>query len=111
MKKGLLGKFKAFKKKKSDDVGDVALETLDENKRDDIDGDAEKAQLASEEELDEEIYRRIALKHVERQRRKHRKKHYFLRFVVLLCRRTAVFLILKSSYFIIKSYSVEGNSN
>ena len=69
MKKGLLGKFKASKKKKSDDVGDAALEALealDENKRDDIDGDAEKTQLASEEELDEEIYRRIALKHVER---------------------------------------------
>ena len=110
MKKGLLGKFKAFKKKKSDDVGDVALETLDENKRDDIDGDAEKAQLTSEEELDEEIYRRIALKHVERQRRKHRKKHYFLRFVVLLCIGTGVFLFLKSSYFNIKSFSVEGNS-
>lgn len=111
--KGLLGNFKAFKKKKSDDVGDVALETLDENKRDDIDGDAEesveteetsepepadeesyepeieagdnaienvaneKAQLTSEEELDEEIYRRIALKHVERQRRKHRKNTTF----------------------------------
>ena len=29
MKKGLLGKFKASKKKKSDDVGDAALEALE----------------------------------------------------------------------------------
>lgn len=70
----------------------------------------EKKQITTEEELDEEIYRRIALKHVERQRKKHRKKHYFLRFVVLLCIGTGVFLFLKSNYFNIKNFSVEGNS-
>ena len=144
MKKGLLGKLKAFKGKKREDVSDDALEMLEEEHKEDGTADAEaqvensdeveeetevsesakaetepsenasdnaeKKQITTEEELDEEIYRRIALKHVERQRKKHRKKHYFLRFVVLLCIGTGVFLFLKSNYFNIKSFSVEGNS-
>lgn len=148
MKKGLLGKLKAFKGKKREDVSDDALEMLEEENKEDGAADVEaqvensdeaeeetevsenakteaepdpepsenasdngeKKQITTEEELDEEIYRRIALKHVERQRKKHRKKHYFLRFVVLLCIGTGVFLFLKSNYFNIKSFSVEGNS-
>jgi len=144
MKKGLLGKLKAFKGKKREDVSDDALEMLEEEHKEDGTADAEaqvensdeaeeetevsesakaetepsenasdngeKKQITTEEELDEEIYRRIALKHVERQRKKHRKKHYFLRFVVLICIGTGVFLFLKSNYFNIKSFSVEGNS-
>lgn len=144
MKKGLLGKLKAFKGTKREDVSDDALEMLEEEHKEDGAADAEaqeensdeaeeetevsesakaetepsenaidngeKKQITTEEELDEEIYRRIALKHVERQRKKHRKKHYFLRFVVLLCIGTGVFLFLKSNYFNIKSFSVEGNS-
>jgi len=131
MKKGLLGKLKAFNGKKREDVSDDALEMLEEEHKEDGTADAEaqvensdeaeeetevsesakaetepsenasdngeKKQITTEEELDEEIYRRIALKHVERQRKKHRKKHYFLRFVVLLCIGTGVFLFLKSN--------------
>ena len=141
MKKGLLGKLKAFKGKKREDVSDDALEMLEEEHKEDGTADAE-AQVENSDDAEEEtevsesakaetepepsenasdngdkkqitteeIYRRIALKHVERQRKKHRKKHYFLRFVVLLCIGTGVFLFLKSNYFNIKSFSVEGNS-
>ena len=104
MKKGLLGKLKAFKGKKREDVSDDALEMLEEEHKEDGATDAEaqvensdeaeeetevsesakaeaepsenasdngeKKQITTEEELDEEIYRRIALKHVERQRKK-----------------------------------------
>ena len=107
MKKGLLGKLKAFKGKKREDVSDNALEMLEEEHKEDGAADAEaqvensdeaeeetevsesaksetepetepsenaidngeKKQITTEEELDEEIYRRIALKHVERQRK------------------------------------------
>lgn len=105
MKKGLLGKLKAFKGKKREDVSDDALEMLEEEHKEDGAADAEaqvensdeaeeetevsesaksetepepsenaidngeKKQITTEEELDEEIYRRIALKHVERQRK------------------------------------------
>ncbi|MDY6038799.1 MAG: FtsQ-type POTRA domain-containing protein [Eubacterium sp.] len=64
----------------------------------------------SDETIDEEIYRRIALKHVERNRKKHKKKHYLLKFLIFLTICAAIFLFLKSSYFNITAFSVEGNN-
>ena len=48
-------------------------------------------------------------KDVERERKVHKKKHYFLRFLILLFVLGCIYLFLKSSYFAVKEYKVEGN--
>ena len=54
---------------------------------------------------DEEGY-----KEVDRERKVHKKKHYFLRFLVFLMILGGVYLFLKSDFFAVKEYRVEGNS-
>ena len=49
-------------------------------------------------------------KEVERERKVHKKKHYFLRFLILLLILGGVYLFLRSDYFAVKEYRVEGNS-
>lgn len=55
-------------------------------------------------------YRDIEFKEVDRVRRRHRRKHYLLRFLIFVLLCAAVFLFLKSGYFALKDLVVEGNS-
>ena len=48
-------------------------------------------------------------KDVERERKVHKKKHYFLRFLIFLFVVVCFYLFLKSNYFAVKEYQVEGN--
>jgi len=55
-------------------------------------------------------YEELELKDVDRKRKRHRKKHYFLRFLVVAMIVLGLLLFLRSDYFSIKEIAVEGNS-
>ena len=52
----------------------------------------------------------IQFKEIDRERKVHRKKHYFLRFLAVAAVAAAVYFFLRSSYFSVKHFEVEGNS-
>ena len=58
----------------------------------------------------ESRYDELELKEVDRKRRRHRKKHYFLRFLAVAGILAASALFLRSDYFAIKEIQVSGNS-
>lgn len=54
-------------------------------------------------------YEGIEFKEVDRVRKVHRKKHYFLRFLITCGIIAAVIAFLRSDYFAVEIYEVEGN--
>lgn len=55
-------------------------------------------------------YEDIEFKDVDRVRKKRKKKHYLLRFLIFLAVCAGMYLFLTSSYFDVKSVTVKGNS-
>lgn len=57
----------------------------------------------------EPSYEGIEFKEVDRVRKVHKKKHYLLRFLIACAVIAAVILFLRSNYFAVDTYKVEGN--
>ncbi len=52
----------------------------------------------------------IEFKEIDRERKVYRKKHYFLRFLAVAAAAALIYLFLRSDYFSVKHFEVEGNS-
>ncbi len=52
---------------------------------------------------------KIEYKQIDRKRKKHRKKHYLLKFLLFIAFCAGTYYFLQSSYFDVKAYQVNGN--